>query len=85
METLETPTKRIETLRALLDRLCSPDLTLGEAKHLRDQLFNTMRNDERPTETNPRVSEPSSSDPESQEEGAWSDKVSPNFRLCTAC
>lgn len=29
---------RIEALRVLMDRLCSPDLTLGEAKPLRDEL-----------------------------------------------
>ena len=31
--------ERIETLRELLDRLGSPDLTLDEAKPLRDRLF----------------------------------------------
>ena len=30
---------QIKTLRGLLDRLCSVDLTLGEAKVLRDQVF----------------------------------------------
>jgi len=30
---------QIKTLRGLLDQLCSADLTLGEAKVLRDQVF----------------------------------------------
>jgi hypothetical protein len=33
---------QIETLRGLLDRLCSPDLTLGEAKVLRNQLLDFL-------------------------------------------
>jgi len=34
---------QIETLRGLLDRLCSPDLTLGEAKVLRNHLFDLLK------------------------------------------
>ncbi len=33
---------QIETLRGLLDRLCSADLTLGEAKVLRVQVFDLL-------------------------------------------
>ncbi len=36
------PTGRIEALRALMDRLVSPDLTLGEAKGLRCRLLILM-------------------------------------------
>ena len=31
-----------ESLRELLDRLCAPDLTLGEAKTLRARLLGTL-------------------------------------------
>ena len=47
---------QIETLRGLLDRLCSPDLTLGEAKVLRNQLFDFLER------INPLFSEASKSD-----------------------
>ncbi len=33
---------QIKTLRGLLDRLCSADLTLREAKVLRDQVFDFL-------------------------------------------
>jgi hypothetical protein len=33
---------QIKTLRGLLDRLCSADLTLGEARVLRNQLFDLL-------------------------------------------
>jgi len=32
----------VETLRGLMDRLTSPDLTLDEANHLRPQLFGLL-------------------------------------------
>ena len=47
---------QIETLHGLLDRLCSPDLTLGEAKVLRNQLFDLLER------INPLFSEASTSD-----------------------
>jgi hypothetical protein len=37
----------IKALRELLDRLCSPDLTLGEAKDLRAQLLDLLDRMER--------------------------------------
>lgn len=33
---------QIETLRGLMDRLCSPNLTLGEAKVLRNELLDLL-------------------------------------------
>jgi hypothetical protein len=39
MENAGQTTDRIEALRALMDRLVSPDLTLGEAKVLRCHLL----------------------------------------------
>jgi hypothetical protein len=39
MVSLGQSTERIETLRALIDRLDSPNLTLEEAKRLRCRLF----------------------------------------------
>jgi hypothetical protein len=47
---------QIEILRGLLDRLCSPDLTLGEAKVLRNQLLDFLER------INPLLSEASKSD-----------------------
>jgi len=38
----EERAEQIEALRELLDRLCSPDLTLGEAKHVRTQLLDLL-------------------------------------------
>jgi hypothetical protein len=38
--------ERIEALRALMDRLGSPDLTLGEAKALRCRLLDLTGRDE---------------------------------------
>ncbi len=46
---------QIETLRGLLDRLCSPDLTLGEAKVLRNQFLDFLER------INPLFSEASNS------------------------
>ena len=43
--------ERIETLRDLLDRLGSPDLTLAEAKLLRDRLFTLLGRDSSMTES----------------------------------
>ena len=40
MERTGESIERIEALRALLDRLGSPDLSLGEAKAVRCRLFN---------------------------------------------
>ena len=47
---------QIKTLSGLLDRLCSPDLTLEDAKVLRNQLLDFLER------INPRFSEASKSD-----------------------
>jgi hypothetical protein len=49
----------IKALRELLDRLCSPDLTLGEAKDLRAQLLDLLDQSERKLERG-RTASPSS-------------------------
>jgi hypothetical protein len=52
MASLKERAEIIEALRKLLDRLCSPDVSLGEAKSLRTQVLILLdRNDQR-TETN---------------------------------
>jgi hypothetical protein len=46
MESQSDGGDKIEVVRSLIDRLCSPDLTLGEAKSIRTQLLNLLgRND----------------------------------------
>ena len=47
---------QIKTLHGLLDRLCSPDLALEEAKVLRNQMFDLLER------INPVFSEASTSD-----------------------
>jgi hypothetical protein len=49
----------IKALRELLDRLCAPDLTLGEAKDLRAELLHLLDRIER--ELEPGKTAPSSS------------------------
>src|SRR5262249_35301462 len=39
MTALRPNIKRIDKLEAIMDRLCAPDLTLGESKVVRGQLF----------------------------------------------
>ena len=46
----EERAESIETLRELLDRLCSPDLTLGEAKYLRNEILGLLNRIEREPE-----------------------------------
>src|SRR5512135_2961939 len=42
MGSSEGRAERIEALRGLLERLCAPDLTLAEAKPLRNRLFDLL-------------------------------------------
>jgi hypothetical protein len=42
MESRERRAERIEALRGLLDRLCAPDLTLAEAKVLREIVYDLL-------------------------------------------
>ncbi|MFI5456208.1 MAG: hypothetical protein ACHRXM_12240 [Isosphaerales bacterium] len=52
---MESPKERaeiIKALRELLDRLCSPDLTLGEAKSLRTQVLILLDRNDQGAETN---------------------------------
>jgi hypothetical protein len=60
---------QIKTLRGLLDRLCSPDLTLGEAKVLRKQLFDLLER------INPLFSEASRSDRYGNDPSAGNPKI----------
>jgi hypothetical protein len=59
---------QIETLRGLLDRLCSPDLTLGEAKVLRSQVFDLLKR------INPLFSAASTSDRDGNDPSAGNPK-----------
>ena len=53
MESPKEQAEIIEALRELLDRLCSPDLTLGEAKSLRTQVWILLdRNNDQGAEPN---------------------------------
>ena len=47
MVSREEQAERIEALQNLLDRLCSPDLTLCEAKTLRGSLVDLIKRDDR--------------------------------------
>lgn len=42
MDALCRPPSKIDTMKCLVDELCSPDLTLGRAKVLRAQLANFL-------------------------------------------
>jgi hypothetical protein len=53
MESPSERVERIEAMRGLIDRLCSPELTLGEAKSLRTQLLNLLGRNDLFAETEP--------------------------------
>src|SRR4051812_33675446 len=52
----EERAEHVEALRELLDRLRSPDLTLGEAKYLRSQLIGLLERIERDSRSGKPVS-----------------------------
>jgi len=54
MRSGQEQTERIKALEGLLDRLCAPDLTLGEAKDLRDRLSTVLGRDRVETQSTPR-------------------------------
>ena len=74
---------RIETLQALLELLGAPDLTLAEAKPLRDRLFTLLGRDERASAAD---ADRSSSTAARTTGGRSGHKVgSPHLRLCKIC
>lgn len=50
--------EHIELLRGLIERLGAPDLTLSEAKVLRDRLAHLLSHEDRRTGGEPRASSP---------------------------
>ncbi len=46
---------RVETLQALMDRLCASDLTLAESKELCNRLSGVLSDDSAETTTAPRA------------------------------
>lgn len=82
MGTTGQTTERIEALRALMDRLVSPDLTLGEAKELRCRLL-AMTGQEQDGASAPGSAVPAAPSPRSGE-GRRDGIGNPGCRNCAA-